>query len=165
MLGLAVVTLMAAAVMIGFPETPVARSMRRWLIEAPARWLNRKNVWRTLFYVGLAAAGLAMIVLFEAEGAILYGAMAPEILTWAVLFDVGVLIDALLIAAAVMATNGLRVARLQAKAFTERLAVAIRRTAGRARRARPAIRPTKKPAADDRPAWGLQPAYRAFSMA
>lgn len=165
MLGLAVVTMMAAAVMIGFPETPAARSMRHWLIDAPALWLNCRNVWRTLFYVGLASAGLAMIVLFEAEGAILYGAMAPEILTWAMLFDVGVLIDALLIAAAVMATNGLRVARLQAKAFAHRLVVAIRRTTGRARRGRPAIRPARKPADDDRPAWGLQPAYRAFSMA
>lgn len=165
MLGLAVVTMMAAAVMIGVPETPVARSMRHWLIEAPALWLNRRNVWRTLFYVGLAAAGLAMIILFEAEGALLYGAMAPEILTWAVLFDVGVLIDALLITAAVMATNGLRVVRMQARAMAERLVATIRRTAGRARRGRPAIRPAKKPADDDRPAWGLQPAYRAFSMA
>lgn len=165
MLGLAVVTMMTAAVMIGCPETPVGRSLRHWLIEAPARWLNRKTVWRTLFYVGLAAAGLAMIVLFEAEGALLYGAMAPEILTWAMLFDVGVLIDALLIAAAVTATNGLRVARMRARALAERLVTTIRRTAGRGRRARPALRPAKKPADDDRPAWGLQPAYRAFSMA
>ncbi len=165
MLGLAAMTIMVAAIAVLFPETPLARNLNRWLIEAPARWLNRTTVWKIAFWSGLITAGLLMTLFFEAEGLMVYGMMTPEVMVWAAMFDVGVIIDALLITAAVLAANGLKVARTQAAALTGRAVAAIRRTIGRARRT-PAIRPrpTRKPADDDRPAWG-QPAYRAFSMA
>ncbi len=165
MLAMTVATLMALAVMVLFPETGTARFLRRCLIEAPARWLNRTTVWRVLFFAGLIAAGIAMTMLFEAEGLIVYGFMAPEIALWAMMFDVGLLIDAILIAAAVIATNGLKVARLRTQALAGRLVAALRlRTTGRTVRPPAVRRPGRKPADDDRPGWA-QPAYRAFSMA
>lgn len=165
MLAMTVATLMALAVLVLFPETGAARFLRTWLIEAPARWLNRTVVWRIAFFSALIAAGIAMTLLFEFEGLFVYGLMAPEIMVWAALFDVGLLIDAILITAAVMATNGLKVARLQVRSLAGRLVAALRlRTAGRTTRTPTVRRPLRKPADDDRPGW-LQPAYRAFSMA
>lgn len=157
---------MGLVVMALMPETPFARGLRRWLVEAPAQFLNRTNVWRMLFYSTLIGAGIAMTVLFEAEGTIVYGFMAPEIFAWAVLFDIGVLIDAVLITTAILASNGLRVVRTQVAAMTGRIVVAIRQAgAARATRARPASRPIRKSPDDDRPRWAGQPAYLAFSMA
>lgn len=166
MLAPAAMTMMVAAITVLFPETGAARWLNRWLIEAPARWLNRTAAWRILFYAGLIAGGFVAVLLFEAEGLVLYRAMASEVFIWSMMFDVGVVIDALLIAAAVLATNGLKVARMRVHILSGRAVTAVRRAIGRARRA-PTVRPRpmRKPADDDRPAWALQPAYRAFSMA
>lgn len=166
MLALALMTMMVAAVVVLFPETSVARSLTHWLIEAPARWLNRTAMWRIAFYFALFGAGIVMTLLFEAEGMIVYGFMAPEVLAWAVMFDVGVMIDALLITAAVLATNGLKVARIQGRMLIDRVVTGVRtRWTTRARTVRqPASRAPVK-SDDDRPAWAGQPAYRAFSMA
>lgn len=160
MLAISILFLAALAMMAFAPETSAARSLRRWLIEAPARRLNRINAWRTLFYAGLAGTGLVVVVLFEAEGAILYGAMAPEILTRAVLFEVGLMIDAIVIGTAVLASNGPRILRAQVRGAAGRLITAMRRP----RRASATAKPGRA-SDDDRPAWGLQAAYRAFSMA
>lgn len=166
MLALALVTMMVAAIVVLFPETGVARSLTHWLIEAPARWLNRTAVWRIAFYSGLIAAGVVMTLLFEAEGMIVYGFMAPEVLAWAVMFDVGVVIDALLITAAVLATNGLKVARMQGRGLVDRVVTTARtRWTSRARKVRPPASRGPRKSDDDRPAWAGQPAYRAFSMA
>ena len=166
MLVLALMTMMVAAVVVLFPETKVARSLTHWLIEAPAQWLNRTAVWRIAFYSALIGAGIVMTLLFEAEGMIVYGLMAPEIMVWAVMFDVGVMIDALLITAAVLATNGLKVARMQGRVFLGRVVAGMRtRWRNRARKVRPpTARGPRKSSDDDRPGWA-QPAYRAFSMA
>ncbi|WP_271084911.1 hypothetical protein [Brevundimonas sp. NIBR11] len=166
MSALAAMTILVAAITVLFPETGLAKSLNCWLVEAPARWLTRTAVWRILFYGGLIAAGIAMTLLFEAEGMMIYGFMAPEIAAWAVMFDVGMLIDALLITAAVLAASGLKVAKAQVGALTRRAVAAVTtRLAGRAPRPRHQGRLRRKPADDDRPAWGPQPAYRAFSMA
>lgn len=165
MLAMTVATLMALAVLVLFPETGAARFLKVWLIEAPARWLNRTALWRILFFGGLIAAGIAMTMLFEAEGLIVYGFMAPEIALWAMMFDVGLVIDAILITTAVLATNGLKVAKMQVRSLGGRLVAALRlRTTGRTVRPPAVRRPVRKPADDDRPAWA-QPPYLAFSMA
>lgn len=164
MLTTTILFIMALAVMILFPETLLARTLRRWLVEAPARALSRATLWRIAFYAGLIAAGILMLALFEAEGALLYGFMAPEVLVWATLFDVGLIIDALLITAAILTTNGLRAIRVQASTVTARVIAVVRRAARREVRSRPSARPPRKPADDDRPAWA-QPPYRALSMA
>lgn len=165
MLAMAGVTMMALAVIVLFPETDFARLLRRWLIEAPARALNRASMWRIAFWSALIGTGIAMTMLFEAEGAILYGMMAPEVMAYALMFDVGVLIDALLITTAVLAANGVRVARTQGVEIARRIISSVVRTSARAQRSRPtAARPTRKTSDDEGPGWVGQP-YRAFSMA
>ena len=166
MLALAGLTMMIGAITVLFPETDLARSLVRWLVEAPARWLDRTAVCRILFYAGLIAGGVVAAILFEAEGLLVYRAMAADVVLWSLMFDVGIVIDALLITAAVMATNGLKVARMRTATFAHRVVAVVRRAVGRARRtpvSRP--RPIRPSTDDDRPAWNAQPAYRAFSMA
>jgi hypothetical protein len=150
-----------------FPDTAIGRDLRVWLIEKPARALNRAAAWRIAFYLGLALAGLMMVLLFETEGMIVYGAMAPEVLAWAVMVDVGMVIDALLIAAAVMAANGLRVARGQSLQLIRRTVSRLRmnrmarRRAGRTTPARPPVNDPE----DQQWGWVDQVPYRAFSIA
>ena len=166
MLTISILLLAVFAVMLLFPQTRVAQAFRHWLVEAPARALNRTNVWRMAFYSALIGSGIAMTMLFEAEGAIVYGFMAPEIFAWAVLFDIGVLIDALLITGAILASNGLRVARMQVRTLADRAVRAIRKPgAARSHNPRPARRPIRKSDDDGRPRELAQPAYLAFSMA
>lgn len=166
MLALALMTMMVAGVIALFPETKVARSLTHWLIEAPARWLNRTAVWRTAFWSGLIAAGVVMTLLFEAEGMMVYGMMAPEVMAWAVMFDVGVIIDALLVTGAILAANGLKVARMQGRILVDRVMKGVRtRWTSRARKVRPPASRGPRKSDDDGPGWAGQPAYRAFSMA
>lgn len=166
MLALALMTMMVAAVVVLFPETKVARSLTCWLVEAPARWLNRTALWRIAFYSGLIAAGIAMTVLFETEGIMLYGMLAPEIMAWAVMFDIGVMIDALLITGAILAADGLKVAQRQGRVLVNRLVTVARtRLRPRSRTVRPPASRGSRKSDDDRPAWAGQPAYLAFSMA
>lgn len=159
--------LMAAvvAVLLAFPDSGIGRSLNRWLVEAPARVLNRVRPGRMVFYALLAALGLVLVLLFEAEGLRLFGLMLPEILVWFAMFDVGVFIDALLISSAILASNGLRVVRARAEALSQQVVMGVIRLSARARRARRPARPGRKTAEDDRPAWAAQPAYRVFSMA
>ena len=165
---LLVLGLMSAvvAVLLAFPETGIGRGLNRWLVEAPARALNRVRPGKAAFYALLAALGFVMVLLFEAEGLRLFGFMLPETLVWFAMFDVGVFIDALLITGAILASNGLRVVRAQVGALQGQIGAVITRHAARARRSlRPSSRPAGKTSDDDRPAWAGQPAYRVFSMA
>ena len=160
-LGIAVAVV---GLIIGFPETGQARWLHRWLVEVPARALNRLRSGRVVFYVLLGLIGLGLTLTFEMEGLRLFGMMLPETLVWFAAFDVGVFIDALLIASAVLASNGLRIVRVQIDGLRQRAVTVFLRRTGRARTGRPR-RPVRRPSDDDRPAWPAQPAYRAFSMA
>jgi glucose-6-phosphate-specific signal transduction histidine kinase len=164
MLLIVLATLAAVAVMAVCPETDTARVLRRWLVEAPARWLDRMAIWRLLFFAGVLAAGVAMTILFEFEGLLVYALTAPEILIWAIAFDVGLLIEALLISAALLASNGLRVAALRVRILSSRVVTVLRRRNDARTPSDRVRRPPKKPSDDDRPAWA-QPPYRPFSIA
>jgi hypothetical protein len=163
MLGLAMV---AIAAMLLFPDSGTARALDRWLVQTPAKMLDRVGSGRMVLYAALAVAGLLLVLVFEAEGLRLFGLMLPDTLVWFAMFDVGVFVDALLISGAILATNGLRAVKAQVLAARGRAAMLVRRTAGRARRAvRPRSRPQGRSADDEGPAWARQAAYRAFSMA
>lgn len=154
------------AVLLAFPKTGIGRGLHRWLVEAPARRLNRVARGKVAFYGLLAVFGFVLVLLFEAEGMRLFGFILPDTLVWFAMFDVGVFVDALLITGAILATNGLRAIRAQATAAPRRVLTIVRRVAARAHRAlRPSSRPTGKSSDEDRPARTPQPAYRAFSMA
>lgn len=165
---LLVLGLMTAVVivMLAFPDTGIGRGLKRWLVEEPARRLNRIHRGKAAFYALLAVIGFVLVLLFEADGMRLFGFLLPDTLVWFAMFDVGVFVDALLITGAILATNGLRAIRAQATAVPRQVLALLRRRAARARRAiRPSSRPTGKAADDDGPGWAGQPAYRAFSMA
>ena len=152
-------------VLLAFPDTGIGRGLNCWLIERPARVLNRVRPGKVAFYTLLAALGLLLVLLFEAEGLRLFGFILPETLVWFAMFDVGVFIDAVLITAAILASNGLRVVRARAEALSRQVITGLVRIFGRARRPRRPARPGRKAADDDGPGWAVHPAYRAFSMA
>ncbi|CAL1690414.1 hypothetical protein MMB232_00537 [Brevundimonas subvibrioides] len=154
-------------VMRAFPDTEIGRALNRWLVEAPARGLNRLRRGRIAFYALLAMGGVGLVVLFEADGMRLFGFMLPDTLAWFALFDVGVFVDALLIAGTIAATNGIRAIRAQAIAVPRLVRTMARRGAARARRLPGSSSPpTEGPSDGDGRPWGVQTLpYRAFSIA
>ncbi len=148
--------LAVVAVLLLFPETPVGRGLRRWLVEKPARRLNRATIWQILFVCGLLIAGLVMTLAFGFDGGLLYAMMAPEILVWAVMFDIGLIIDGLLITSAILASNGVRIARAMATDWIRRALVVVRTPrAARSRRPRRVNRPGRSQ--DPKAEGGLSP--------
>lgn len=162
--GLAV---LLSAILFLVPHSALGRALRSVLVEAPARALNHLRRGKLVFFALLAIVGFTLLLLFEADGLRLVGFMLPDLMVWFTVFDVGVFIDALLIAGAIVAANGLGVARTQAAALPRTVARLVARYAARARAPRRARhRPTGDAADDDGPRWAYQPAgYRAFSMA
>lgn len=157
--------ILALAVMLTSPDSAPGRALRLWLVETPARALNRLGRGRVVFFALLAAAGLMLALLFKADGLHLFGLMLPDLMVWFVVFDVGVFIDALLIAGAILAANGLGEARARVAAAPRTIARLLARRRPRARLPRRA-RTRPADAEDDGPGWVHQlPGYRAFSMA
>ncbi|MFN3670156.1 MAG: hypothetical protein ACK4VY_12675 [Brevundimonas sp.] len=158
--------LLLAVLLAVAPDSAVGRALRRGLVEAPARALNRLRPGKVVFLALLVAAGVAAVLLFEAEGLRLYGFMLPDLLAWFAVFDVGVFIEALLIAGAVMGANVPGVARARFSALNRGIARLITRRGARAPRPRRAGSCLKGKSDDDGAGWAVQPAgYRAFSMA
>lgn len=158
---------LALAVMLAAPDSASGRALRRSLVETPARALNRLRRGKIVFFVLLAAAGLMLALLFKADGVRLFGLMLPDLMVWFAVFDVGVFIDALLIAGAVLGANGLSVVRARVSALSGEIVLFVRRRAARQPRLRRArSRPMRKAVDDERPGWADQAVgYRAFSMA
>jgi hypothetical protein len=154
------------AVLVVFPDTGIGRGLNRWLVDRPARALNRIRLGKIAFYALMALMGTALVLLFEAEGLRLFGMMAPDTLVWFAMFDVGVFVDALLITGAILASNGLRAARAWISAVPRQVVAVAARLSARARRPRRRpSRSTGKTSNDEGPGWTVQPAYRPFSIA
>ncbi|MDP1912554.1 hypothetical protein [Brevundimonas sp.] len=149
------------------PGSALGKALRRGLVEAPAHALNRLGRGRIVFFTLLAAAGFTLALLFEAEGLRLFGLMLPDLLVWFAVFDVGVFIDALLIAGTILAASSLGEARARVAALPRMIAGRVTRYAARARRPRRSrARPGGVPGDGDGRGWLPQAAgYRAFSMA
>lgn len=158
MLALGLMIAGMVAVLLAFPDTGIGRALRRWLVVTPARALNRISSGKIAFYGLLAVGGLILTLLFEADGLRLFGLMLPDTLVWFAMFDVGVFVDALLIAGAILASSGLTVVRAQVGVTQGRVANLMLRIARRARRAPRPVRPRRPAPDDERPAWSVQPA-------
>lgn len=167
MLMISGLTMLLLAVIALSRDSALGKALRNRLVEAPARALNRLRPGQVVFFAFVAVAGLAMTLLFEAEGLRLFGFMLPDLMVWFAVFDVGVFIDALLIAGAILGANGVSVVRARVTALPRMVAGLVARGVARTRRPRRARpRPTGTADENDGPRWGLQPAgYRAFSMA
>lgn len=87
---------------------PPGSGLRRLLVEAPARRLERVRLGHVLFYCGLTLIGGALFWLFEAEGLRLFSLMAPDVVVWFTLFDVSLYLDALVLGVTLSATTRVR---------------------------------------------------------
>ncbi len=156
MLVLALMTMMVAAVIVLFPDTklgpvadPLAGSKRPRDGSTAFRSarLSSTACWRCSASCSCCCSRRRAMRLF--------GFLLPDTLVWFAMFDVGVFVDALLIAGAILATNGLRAVA----GAGDRPAYAG--IDGRAPAGGPGARSVRPPASrraaqvvdDDRPAW------------
>ena len=143
------------------------RALRHALIEAPARALNRLSRGRVVFFALLAVIGTALALLVGIDGLHLFGLALPDLLVWFAVFDVGVFIDAILIAETILAARGPGAAKTWLAAMPTRIAARVARFSTRARRPRRRPSDPKGDSAEgEGRGWTPQPAgYRAFNMA
>ena len=139
---LAFALLVAWAVLLVAPATPIGRVCGRWLVDAPVRVFNRITRGHIITWFALAAFVALVVWQLEGDGVALLRMMAPEIISWLTMFEIGTLVD--LAVAAAATASAVRLRNFTAY-FTARLPGAQRR-AGRARRTRSA---PSKPANDD----------------
>lgn len=118
--------------------TPVGRTLRRILVEAPARWCNRWSRGEVLLILTLLAGAVLILWLMEAEGRLFLGMMGPDIVAGASMLELGTLIDVAVTAVTVFAT-------LRVKGLRHWVAARFSRRLPRARR----TRRTARPAAND----------------
>ncbi|HEX8470822.1 MAG TPA: hypothetical protein VF633_06895 [Brevundimonas sp.] len=101
------------ATVIVFPETPIARTLHRHLVERVAQGMNRVRLAHIVFGAALTAIGMVFIVVFEGEGLRVFGMMAPEAVSWFAMFDVALFLDVFAMTLALAATTRLKAARDQ----------------------------------------------------
>lgn len=116
-------------------DTPLGRTMRRGLVEWPAARLAGIRRGAVISWMILAAIGALCFWFLEEEGLRLFTMAMPEIAGWISMFEIGALVDALVVA--VMAASTLRFGAAR-NWIAARLA--MRRRAPRQRRNRPAAR-------------------------
>lgn len=121
MLPILIAALVVIGVMGACPETPLGRTLRRLLVETPARVLARFSARRLIGPALLAGAGVVLVIMFEAEGLRLFAMAAPELVSWAVMFDLTVTLD--LVAASLAMAGATRL-----KPLLARLRMTVRRT-------------------------------------
>lgn len=127
------------------------RALRRWLVDAPARMLaglSRRHIGAVVL-VGLL--GLAAVLAFEAEGLRLFSMAAPELTAWAMMFDVAVVLDLMVLIVGLRAASAWRAVARQAAAVIRPVLNAARRigTAATARARRPRKARPPRPGRDD----------------
>ena len=118
-------------------DTPAGGLMRRALVEWPAARLARIRRGAVIAWMILGAIGLLCFWFLEEEGLRLFAMALPEIAGWITMFEVGTLVDTILVAA--MAASTLRFGAMR-HWIAARLPTG--RRAKRARRARPVARPS-----------------------
>ena len=152
----------AAAMAWLFPETPTGRSLRRLLVDLPARKLAQLTPGTVIFGLLVVLAIALAIGLFRTDGIFLVAQGLPEGVAWCATFDVATYLDVIalawLLAAMVRlraAYDALRVLADQAKRLAQCWVTQLRvrdRDGARAR-SRRTDRKCPPPAQDDEPAW------------
>lgn len=92
-------------------DTPVGRTLRRVLVEAPARWCGRWSRGDVLLVLCLLAGAALILWLMEAEGRLFLAMLGPDIVAGAGMLELGTLLDVAVTAIAVFTTlrvQGLR---------------------------------------------------------
>ncbi|MGN7998431.1 hypothetical protein [Sphingomonas sp. 22176] len=119
--------------------TPIGRTLRRLLVETPARWCNRWSRGEVLLVLMLLAGAALILWLMEAEGRLFLGMMGPDIVAGASMLELGTLLDVAVTAVTVFAT-------LRVQGLRHWVAARFSRHLPRARRTR---RPARPAANDD----------------
>ena len=119
--------------------TPIGRTLRRLLVEAPARWCNRWSRGEVVLVLGFVIAAIAIVWVMETEGAVVFGMMAPEAIAWASMFEIGTLVDIAITTVTVFTA-------LRVQGLRHWIAARFSRRLPRARRTR---RPARAAANDD----------------
>ncbi|QTC90526.1 hypothetical protein [Brevundimonas goettingensis] len=140
------------AVLIVFPETPMARALCRVLVAPLAARLNRVRPGHLIFAGALIALATALILLFEWEGVRLVGMAAPEVVSWLAMFDAAAVLDLAAVAVAMAATTRFRAVRDRVLAMAGQAVTTVRTVRARGRRRSPKVRPTApRPTRSDDP--------------
>jgi hypothetical protein len=105
----------AMAVCRAFPETQIAKHLRRILIEAPASALSGISPARWVFFLCLLLACAAFFAYAKTEGLFIAGQFAGDGMVWFLAFDVGTYIDAIAIIAVIAANVRVRAIREAAR--------------------------------------------------
>ena len=157
---------MAAAIILVWPDTTCGRTLRRLMIELPARTLTPGAV---LFALLVMLAIAVVIGLARGDGVFLVAQGVPEGIAWFATFEVATYLDVIALAWLLAATVRLRAAYDALKAAAARArrlaveragALRLRSRMGARDRSRRGARRTPPPSRDDEPAWsGLTPSY------
>ena len=152
----------AAAMAWLFPETPAGRSLRRLLIDLPARKLAQVTPGMVIFALLMVIATAVAIALARSDGIFLVAQGLPEGIAWFATFDVATYLDVIalawLLAAMVRlraAYDAFRVLAARAKRLARRW-VTVLRVRGRARartRSRHMGGKPPRPPSDEEPGW------------
>lgn len=121
-------------------DTPVGHAMRGWMVEWPARRLSRISRGQILLFLTLASVVVTLIWLLENDGRMLVAMGLPDVLGFAMAFDVASLLD--LAAVAVLAASTIRLRAVGRW-------VATRLSPRRPRKRSVRVRRTRLPANDD----------------
>jgi hypothetical protein len=131
-----------------YPETPIGKILKHFLVDLPAGKLAQLTRTAMAFLVLVFTICVAAVLFGNAsEGAMMGAQMAPETVGWFFAFDVGTYIDVIALALLAAATLSLRVvyqrARSALSSALRRVEVLVSRIAARSRtpRRRPGVRP------------------------
>lgn len=127
-----------------FDRGPIGAALRLLLVETPVRHLSRTSRGQVLGLLLIIGIGVLAVALFEAEGVRMYAMAAPELTGWALMFDVTVVFDMMVLAISLRAAASWRGLVRQIRAavgIAARMATtAVKGVRSRARRIRP-LRP------------------------
>lgn len=131
--------------LLGSPETPIAKILKRWLVDTPAGILSRLTPIRLGLALAVLGASILVVNLFAADGALLLGMALPEAMVWFIAFDVATMLD--LLAAVAMVATGARFRGLrdQARLMAARLGLRVVSVVRRSGRARQGGRRARRP--------------------
>lgn len=139
-------------------QGPVGITLRRWLVETPARRLSRLTAGQTAGLCLIVVLGVAAIVLFEADGARMFAMAAPDMIAWALMFDVTVIFDLFVLAISLRAVAGWR-GLMQQREFATRFVSTVLRPIRRRAQSRGGRfgkpRPPRSPSDDAEPEPGF----------
>jgi hypothetical protein len=145
-----------------FPDTPAGRSLRRLLVDLPARKLAQLKPGAVIFALLVVLALALAIGLFRSDAIFLVAQGLPEGIAWFATFDVATYLDVIalawLLAAMVRlraAYQGLRALADQAKRLARRwiAMMRIRGRAGARTRSRRAGGKPPRPPRDEESGW------------